>query len=206
MGTTMKREPTAEQFLAEVAKHQMTVELNQGLHRNLKFGQPTNSNMWFGLATWPGYLTIYGDMGTWTFRRLDDMFRFFRDEELKINPSYWAEKIKGGNRDGSDSAKVFEEEEFRERLFEQLEHHYGFDGDKLKEIREALEEDLDSCGGGEHFLMNAAYEFSHGERGDKFHFDPCELPSGKVYSYHFIWCLYAIVWGIQQFDVEVSPQ
>ncbi len=56
-------------------------------------------------------------------------------------------------------------------------------------------------------LMIAARDFScelpdrDGEERRAFRFD--ELPDGMVYAYHFIWCLYAIVWGIQQWDAQL---
>jgi len=56
-------------------------------------------------------------------------------------------------------------------------------------------------------MREAAAEFScELPSGKSFEFDPCELPSGMVYRYHFIWCLYAIVWGISQYDAATKPQ
>ena len=61
------REPTAEQFLKDVQRHAMNELHRDGVYRHLRFRQPENGNMWFELVTWPGHLTIAGDMGTWTF-------------------------------------------------------------------------------------------------------------------------------------------
>lgn len=41
--------------------------------------------------TWPGHLSITGDVGGYTFCRLRDMFEFFRGGQ--INPGYWGEKL-----------------------------------------------------------------------------------------------------------------
>jgi hypothetical protein len=74
------RQCTAEQFLKDVATHSMKVERDDGVYRHLKFrGPESNSwNLWFDIITWPQCLVINGDMGSWTFARVNDMFTFFR--------------------------------------------------------------------------------------------------------------------------------
>jgi hypothetical protein len=195
-------QPTEEQFLKDVAGHRLTVLHHDGLYRHLQFNAARNSwNMWFHLVTWPGVLTITGDMGTWVFSRVEDMFTFFRSEKLAINPDYWAEKLRHGNFGGRDGAKVWDEDNFKERLLDQLTDHYSFEGAELEEITEAVKEDIfrQEC---KYDMLIAARDFSHQFSTDrrKFQFDSCDMPSGMVYSYHFIWCCYAIVWGIQQWD------
>jgi hypothetical protein len=199
------REPTPEIFLRDVREHRMNVVLNSGVYRHLKFQRPGDSNHWFDLITWPDVLTIHGDMGTWTFSRVEDMFTFFRSSgSLSINPSYWQEKLRAGVQ-GYDLAKVFDADVFREQMIESLDN-YGFSASRKASIKRALKDAL-SVGDSEWELFDAAANFSHtpgepsGVRDPRaFHFDSCDLPSGKVYTYHFLWCLYAIVWGIQQYD------
>jgi hypothetical protein len=196
------RQPTAEQFLKDVANHKMTIALDSGDHRHVRFRQERNSNLWFDLVTWPGFLTICGDMGTWTFARVEDMFTFFRSRgELKINASYWAEKLQNGVHGGSDQSQVFDFDTFKAELLDQIEG-YGLEDAKAAELREVVGDEITETGDrGEAYAM--AREFRHeSEDGETFEFDPCELPDGKVYRYHFIWCLYAIVWGIQQYDAR----
>jgi hypothetical protein len=189
-------EPTADSFMRDVSTHQLKVLRDDGLYRHLKFRQPGHSwNMWFELVTWPGVLTIHGDMGTWTFSRLEDMFQFFRDDKLRINASYWAEKLQHGQHDGRDGARSFSEDLFKERLRAQLTEYYSLEGDQLKEVLEALQDEV-LAQDNKYDLLIAARDFKCGD----FQFDSCELPDGKEYTYHFIWCLYAIVWGIQQYD------
>src|ERR1700722_481099 len=210
----MIHQPTEESFLKDISSHSMKVVMNSGIHRHLLFKSATNSyNMWFEIITWPGVLTIHGDMGTWTFSRVDDMFTFFRCShgKLHINPSYWAEKLRGGVHGGIDNSKVWEEESFRENLVRQLTEYYSLEGEDLAAVKQALDEDVLSQDG-KYDLMIAVRDFScplpsgdHGEshgRHGKFQFDTCELPSGMEYAYHFIWCLYAIVWAIQVWNVR----
>jgi len=79
----------SDQFLADVAGHKMTVLLDNGLHRHLRFRSSKDSwNMWFEIVTWPGCLMLHGDMGSWCFSRLDDMFAFFRSDKMAINAHY----------------------------------------------------------------------------------------------------------------------
>lgn len=199
------REPTGETFLNDVANHHAEVLLNNGVYRHLRFKEKSGSwNMHFSIVSWPGYLTICGDMGTWTFSRVVDMFDFFRDDKLRINPDYWGEKVKNGTHGGRDNTKSFSAEAFGERLLEQLQNYYSFEGDELGDISEAVKDEVlrDDwyCD-----LIIAARDFTYTfKSGKRFRFDTCELPDGKEYDYHFIWCLYAIVWGIQQFDKVTS--
>jgi hypothetical protein len=190
---------SAAEFLVDVANHRLTVRLDQGLYRHLIFQQPRNSNLWFGIVTWPGYLTIHGDMGTWTFSRVQDMFTFFRDEHLRVNCSYWAEKLQHGIHGGSDGARVFDADLFKGQLLAQLTEYYSLEGKQLAEVTAALQADVLSQDG-KYDLLIAARDFRHGD----FQFDTCDLPDGKEYAYHFVWCLYAIVWAIQQYDARSS--
>lgn len=183
----------------------MNVLHSEGIYRHIKFKQPGNSNLWFDLVTWPGCLTIQGDMGTWTFSRVEDMFTFFREDAGKplsdrsINPSYWSEKLQHGTHGGSDGSKVWDEDTFRRELIGHLDG-YDLNPDQRKEVEQALEDDVFS----QDFkwtIILAAGDFSCDVEGyGKVRFDSCELPDGMVYAYHFLWCLYAIVWGIQQWD------
>lgn len=191
----MHKKITATEFLRDVSRHTLTVGHHDGLYRHLRFRNPADSNLWFDLVTWPGVLTINGDMGTWAFARVEDMFTFFRRDKLEINESYWSEKLLQGNYFGSKGARVFNSDVFASRLLEQLTNHYGFEGDELAELQRAIKEEI-LIHDGEELLRQATYNFRHGD----FYFDPCEIPDGKDYSYQFLWSLYAIVWGIQQWD------
>lgn len=138
-------------------------------------------------------------MGTWTFSRVEDMFSFFRRDTLKINPSYWAEKLLNGTSGGRKTAQVFDEESFHAALEDQLTNYYEVKTEKLNGIKAELEQQLNwHEGDGQYAFYQVASDFEH----EGFKFDPCELPSGMVYQYHFIWCLYAIVWAIQQYDSQ----
>jgi hypothetical protein len=189
---------TAEMFLKDVAEHQMKILIDTGTYRHILFNSP-KWNLWFELVTWPNALTIRGDMGTWTFSRVEDMFTFFRDKDLRINPSYWAEKLCGGQHGGSEMAMVWDDDTFKEQILS-LVH------EERPEVIDAIKEDL-FREEGQYDLDLAARNFTRRlSDGDTFSLDPCDIPSGTDYSYRFLWCLYAIVWGIRRWDETRNGQ
>lgn len=204
------RTPTAEQFIKDTAAHCMGIAHDDAVYRHLRFKSSNCGwNQWFDLTTWPGMLTISGDMGTWTFARLPDMFDFFRSSKgLAINPSYWAEKLQHGNFSGRQGGKVFDSDAFAERLLDQINNYYSLEDGERETVTVAVKEGIfeREDGNGQHALMNAAAEFECALGDRTFRFDPCALPDGMEYSFHFIWCLYAIVWGIQQYDAVKSTE
>lgn len=202
------RQPSAEVFLKDVRRHSMTVLHNDGLYRHLHFSKPADNNMWFDIVTWPWNLTIHGDMGTWVFMRVEDMFGFFRHQILHINPKYWAEKIENGsNGGGRDNAMEFDEELFAKGLLDHVKLYCDdceIVGDDAKAFVDAVKEEI-LIHDNEDVIRSAASEFKYKfADGSTFEFDSSDLPSGMDYEYHFIWCCYAIVWAIQQWDAAQS--
>src|SRR5688500_14967297 len=106
----------AERFKKDTADHEMTVLHDDGLYRHLRFQSPARGTYWFDLITWPGSLTIRGDLGNaYTFSRELDMFPFFRSRTGGINPHYWAQKL-----DNPDGAVRYDEEIFKARVKEHV--------------------------------------------------------------------------------------
>jgi len=91
-------------FVRDFADNKLTILHEDGLYRHLRFQRPGSSLYWFDLVTWPGALTITGDVEAFTFKRETDMIAFFRGQ--RVNPQYWAEKIV----DGRGRAKTFSED------------------------------------------------------------------------------------------------
>lgn len=193
---------TAERFLSEVSKHELSVELRDGLHRHLKFKNPASGIYWFDLITWPDFLCICGDCGTYVFRRhgSPDMLAFFRQDELRINPGYWSEKLQAGGR-GSAGHEEFSPNKFRDAVKDYFEDFGCAGDDKRQRVWWAIESDvLPSAEDGEHAALQAVSDFKcEGFQFiDFFEYDLME------YTDQFIWCLYAIVWGVQKFDKDDS--
>jgi hypothetical protein len=196
---SMKKEiVTAEQFLKDVKNHQMEVLQDVGLYRHLRFRALKDSfNQWFEVVTWPESLAINGDMGSWSFAGVDDMFTFFRGTDLRINPSYWAEKITSESKFGGPHEK-FHVETFKENVLSSMDG-YGLSNQKRREIVKALKSEV-FVEEDEWSVRRAISEF---KCGDFIFTDSWEI-SGNRYTHHFIWCLYAIVWAISQYDSRVE--
>lgn len=202
-----------DQFLKDVRNHTMTIDHDDGVYRTLHFGKGTSSVYHFKIITVPGYLIVTGDMGCWVFSRLSDMFEFFRmddrdfnyhpERKLHINPGYWAEKCRAEDRTG-DGIKSFSPELFKAAVKEEFDQHMEYIGSMGKdEYYEGLWDDLESsvisyAHDGQHSAISAAMEFRHGQ------FTMQDFYEHRLdeYNYHFIWILYAIVWGISKYDEE----
>lgn len=184
------RHPPEALFLKDVATHEMTVLLDNGTHRHIRFRRPGTTCMGFDLVTWPGYLAVSGDMGDFMFTRLLDMFEFFRGADegpLRINPQYWAEKCKAGTTEEYDADR------FCEAIRSRLD-----DMEASPELRQAVaDEVLPAARDGEYEAHRAAQDFEHD--GHQVFTDFWEAGL-REHTYHFIWICYAIAWGIRQYD------
>lgn len=78
------------------AAHALTVVCEDGLYRHWRCQAPGTYVYGFDVVTWPGYLCVCGDIGTWVFSRVRDMLEFFESDHGGINPQYWAEKLQDG--------------------------------------------------------------------------------------------------------------
>lgn len=194
----MNKTCTRQQFLQDVANHEMFIKLDQGVYRHIVFQCPKNSFLYrFEIVTTPWRLMITGDMGTWVFARLDDMFEFFRTDSGKINQSYWAEKLQNGTHGCSDAAKVYDGDTYKARVLESLDN-YDLSAAMKRGIRRELQQwDF----GDEHWIISHLQDFSF----NGFQFQDIWEIDMKTYSFHFVWCCYAIAWAIQKWDAANSP-
>lgn len=204
---------TEDQFFKDTAQHVMTVIRDDGVHRHLRFRKArlAGSEYWFDLITWPGSLCIDGDMGTYVFRRLDDMFEFFRTDrewltrdgrKLGINPGYWAEKLQAMPEKG---VKEFDEALFDSNIKERLttwikDHRDSTSAEDRRELWDAVMDDVIGADGDDRKQI-AAYDFHHRVNSrHTFSFEDFWETNVKRYTFHFIWCCYAIAWGVKTYD------
>lgn len=198
---------TEQQFLNDIREHEMTVIRNDGVNRHIRFKRPQEGAYWFDIITWPGTLCIDGDCGTYVFRRLDDMFKFFRTDRehgqkdgrtLFINPGYWGEKLQSVARQGG--YVEFSDERFvaaiKDRFQSWCEDHEPDEATK-DALWESIQDDVLFCEN-EHESLRAVYEFRHEPTGFEFtdFFEFCLTD----YTFHFLWCCYAIAWGVKRYD------
>lgn len=203
-------------FERETAEHEMTVLHDDGLYRHLRFRAPSHGMYWFDLITVPGSLIFQGDGESFVFRRIEDMFDFFRGPIGRINPHYWSEKL----TDGEDRVMRYDRE-----LFEACVRQDIAGRDDLPGLADAVQDEiLDS--------EDLDYEESARRVVDEFRFYrneadrhggmrrvdgvmtwvPAKAPDFEfhdtwewgVRDYHwwYLWALHAIVWGIAQYDAS----
>lgn len=219
----MTRENTEADFLKDVAAHEMEVLRDDGVYRHIRFKKPGTGCMHFDLVTWPGYLAYSGDMGCYVFSRLNDMFEFFRTDreylqrngrQLCINLGYWSEKLQavdGGRREGS--AKEFSEEKFSRAVIEDLitwirGNAYRTTKDERRELWDAVMSEVIGADGdsGGYRKQTAAHDFSHFVNKDvgSFYFQDFWEHDLTEYTFRFVWCCYALAWGIAKYDARLT--
>lgn len=185
-------------FSTDTAGHQMTVLLDQGLYRHLRFSRPGSSECWFEIVTSPNLLTINGDMGTFTFTRLEDMFQFFRRPDGQINDHYWYEKLLASDQ----PAKGYSAKRFTQRILEDATEQLDdaeADAQQRAEALSELQEGILAWAEDEREAADALDRFSH----DLLNFeDAWEQHNFTEYSFHFLWNLHAIVDGITSYDAQ----
>ena len=186
----MDRQCEEADFKRDTATHEMSILKDEGLYRHLRFKRPGSYTFCFDIVTWPGYLSITGDMGCYVFSRIEDMIYFFSGEH--INPYYWSEKMQAVNTKGSNTYhyKQWSGEKFLENLQKHFNGRHTNAEDAVKEF-EAFKESSSI----EYIETSDEYEAIAFIREHT-----CELLDfseydNTVYTYHYIWCCWALRWG-----------
>jgi len=195
-------EEVKEQFLKDVSDHELQIYLSHGVYRHLRLANPKTNCYSFHLITGPGFLLYRGDMGTFEFEIIHDMFQFFEPddcEKLFINPDYWSEKIQATDRDGGH--REFDREYFEAVIKEESTNY--LDSKEVPEeiyidFREEVKDDI----------LDKLYDMNMGQAiGTAMEFKyEGENPFADIYeynfyrpTYHYLWACYAIAWGVQQY-------
>lgn len=209
---------TEPRFLEDVKGHKIQVLRDDGANRHIRFSRPDSGSYRFDLITWPWHLCYTGDMGTFVFSRINDMFEFFRckpdcaSNSLCINQSYWAEKALAVDR--GEGLREYDEESFRRAVISwwkdvcrEAINDGRMDKEGCAELLEALKDEvLCHADNGEIRARDAADGFSCVVQGRTFEMlDFCEHDF-QEYTGRFTWACYAIAWGIQQYDAHKKAQ
>lgn len=186
---------TNESFLRTVAKHEMHVDLDSGCFRHLRFERPGTYCEAFRITTWPGHLAFSGDMGTFVFTRLKDMFDFFRAREstaeaLYVNFDYWAQKCCASDK--TDGLMEFSPKAFKAAVVREMR-----EARPRRETRNEIRLVLEAAEDGESAAMYALYSFY---TNDDFSLDDINIRSFQDYTGRFLFCCYAIAWAILKYD------
>jgi hypothetical protein len=220
----MTYELTEASFLKDVATHEMQQLRDDGVYRHLRFKRPDTTCMYFDLVTWPGVLCYTGDMGTFVFTRLRDMFEFFRtdreyaqrrgDRQLFVNHGYWSEKLVAvdGQRH-SGSAMEFSEALLRAYVNEtrlgwirEARASGSLSRDERRDLWEEVDHEvldrLDDDGEQAAYLALRDFRWrpSRPTRAPEFEFTDFWDHEFRQYTHAFQWCCFALDWGIEQYD------
>lgn len=192
-----------EQFLKDIANHSMDVLLDNGIYRHLEFSAGGSFNQKFQITTWPNYLCISGDMGCYVFSRLEDMFEFFRGQLDRINPRYWHEKLQSDSKyvGSMDYSPDLFREAVKEHFDRWVEDETPSDQQKA-ELWKRIEEEVLSADN----IYEAHSQASIFEHDECTFFQDFWEHKLQDYTGQFIWCLYAIVYAIHQYDNRPRPQ
>ncbi len=196
-----------EWFDNDILEHEMTVFLDEDVYRHIRFNKPGTGIQLFNLTTFPDHLCISGDMGTYVFSRVEDMFRFFRNGKMGINPSYWGEKLKSISTYGG--YEKFNVDDFKESIEERFAVYRDYLDDE--ELADKIWADIKANvidyanDDGDGFIaMSSAHEYKYEDRIEDIEIrdifqDFWEHPCTR-YEQNYIWCLHAIVYGINEYD------
>jgi hypothetical protein len=199
-------EVVRERFAGDTKSHELTVLRDDGLYRHLRFQKPGTSIYRFDIVTWPGYLAFVGDAGDFVFARTADMLEFFvpkgREGREAINPQYWSEKLVAPKH---DAAETYSYQVFCQRVQEWFK-------DVSLDLTPAGQADLGDAVN-EH-LLSPYLDAVHSEHDAHVLLRDFECQGTRVYDswewnlreyrHDFLWCCYALVWGIARYRAAVS--
>jgi hypothetical protein len=187
-------------FKEDTANHELTVIEDTGTVRHMRFGEKGSPFYAVYITTFPGHLAITGDMGGYTFQRLNDMFEFFRGKG--INPSYWGEKLEAEPR-GSEYGKKWSAEAFKAAVTDYLQNN-------LDALEDLDEEEAKAQAELTNVIQHEIADITHKEEADEWsqHFDHNDFTFDGFYEYeqtefthHYLWVCHAIVEVIRQYDI-----
>ncbi len=198
---------TKERFKRDIRDHRMTIIRDDDVHRHIQFKRPNTSCYYFDIITWPGYLAISGDCGSYTFARIRDMFEFFSDESRDpyfINPSYWGEKLQSVDRHGG--YQEFSGEKLAE-IFKSWMDEHDFDDDEAKGRLKAALDWHDWGRGVENYgdAIHAISEISSEADYPGFQIDELWDYRTDDFTFRYIWCIRAIRWAVCQYHLGGDP-
>lgn len=182
-------------YNADTTEHEMTILLDQGLYRHLRFKKPGTGMYWFDIITWPGTLTIRGDMGNYVFAREEDMFTWF--DLYHVNADYWAEKLMAIDR--QSQPREFSEQLFKQWLlqdFWERRHQYSeHDAAEIwTDIRSGILDDYEDrstalvC----QYLLN-------GFHSNGYQYEDTWEHTWQEYTAQYLWCCHAIIAAIRDY-------
>lgn len=198
-----------ERFQRDVAEHAVSVLRDDGLYRHLRCRRGDSYTYGFDVITWPGYLCYTGDMGSFVFARIPDMFEFFRGRrKAVVDRRYLAEKAVAVDK--PDGIRAYSEDLFKAAVkadFDSFVEGDGLTPEQAADLWRQIEDDVLSCGDDRHGhdAVEAAMTFrwvpeqlglTQGREVFPFFYEH----RLEEFTTRFWWCCYAVPWAIEQYD------
>lgn len=199
-----------DNFLIDVQYHKMKILNDIDLYKHIKFRNPHSIYKQFEILTSPYNLLFTTRNGSFVFQGVEDMFDLFRtyriDEPLAIAPSYWSEKLVASDCTTKDlSHLMFDSDKFKSHIQQKLtqwkENVNLSNEDKKRLDKEINHEIYKNLNGFNKFTAFKAVEdftFYYQDTYLKF-YDIFEWDC-DTYTPTYLWCCYAIVWAIIQYE------
>lgn len=204
--TAMNR-VTIDSFLNDVKDHKMTLCSYdpQSKVRHLRFQKHGTIIQSFQITSLPSRLIISGDMGDYIFARSDDdMFYWVGRDVNEINPNYMSAKVVSIDR--RCGLSVFDHNVLKQVVYESVEERMedqpindrdkAFIYDKVNRMLSRCETEEQAYHELREFLLKVE---------DKYldyliiKFDEAWEWDFTRLSDNFLWCCYALAWGIDQY-------
>ena len=189
----------SKRFANDIKDHELTIVQDSKLYKHIRLTRPGTIVMWFELVTWPGHLCYTGDMGSYVFSRVRDMFAFFRQE--KPNPSYWKQEVLASDVDGITE---YSPDVFKAMIKEYFENQTTeWDDASKAALWLAIQNEVFPVAEYETFARKATEEFTHDAK-ESIHGRFCFQDFGEydfsTFTFRFKWCCHAIPWAIDKYD------
>jgi hypothetical protein len=187
-----------DDFMASMSLHKMTVLRDDELYKHIRFAAPNEFENAFEVMSFPYHVLITGDMGCYTFSREKDMFEWFVKghcapiKRPEIEVSRWFAKMV--SKDAAISAKHYYLPAVIESIEEAKSNYTEGRGDCSLEV-EQFNELLEWKEYGAEKLLDEMQEF-YLDSISVSPFQDLERDCYEVYSTHFVWCCYALNYGI----------
>jgi hypothetical protein len=203
---------TLEKFNLDILNHKINVLQDTGVYRHI-YCSSGSSNQYFEVVTFPGSLVYTGDMGTYVFSRIDDMFDFFRGRG-NSNTNYLSSKIEAGvktqfnqtllEKQIQDFVEEALSEENMEGYWEKFCAKYKCNTPLsyyISAIKEEVTEDVLNGELSEYYFPATLSNFqsNYDPNADIFT-DWTESINGTETAYRLEWAVEAIKWAIEEYE------
>ncbi len=189
----------AKNFEIDTAEHEMTILLDDGQYRHIRFMRPAgqSSSYWYDLITVRGALVFRGDYASHVFSREPDMFAFFRSNPdrptRRVSPDYWAQKLTSDR----DCVKTYSQEMFEQIVKEHTVEAIRY-GNAPRGIGKAVREQI--LDDEEIYYEEGAREALNAFEHEGFGFSDTWEWSFSDFDFGYVWACHAIVAGIARYD------